>query len=168
MSAPPPISGHGEKARPLQVLGLTAVSRLGRTRPGGSPERRLAPKLFLRLHVIQQPLDYPFAVDGLESLPRGFPSERLEGSVDHGFVGFPDPRVGDGIDRFPLRKVESELAVHVLDRALLVGDVGVRVEDLGPDLPAGVGLDPREVRETRVVVGEDEGADPPERLPASI
>jgi len=130
----------------------------------GRPERAF--RLFARFYIVEQELYDPFAVDGLEGLPRGFPSERFEGSVDHGFVGFPDPRVGDEIDRFPLRKVESELAVHVLDRALLVGDVGVRVEDLGPDLPDGVGLDPREVGEAGVVVGEDEGEDPFEGLPA--
>ena len=168
MSAQPRVSGRAEKTRLLQVLGLIAVSRLGRARPGGSPKKRLAPKLFLGFHVIQQQLDYPFAVDGLEGLARRLAPERFQGPVDHGLVGLADPFLGKAVDGFAFREVEPELAVHVLDGPLLVGDVGVGEEHPGPDLPVPVGLDRGEVGEAGVVVGQYEGEDPFEGLPPDL
>jgi hypothetical protein len=100
------------------VFGGIPAAASGGIRPSGREQRRQG-----RL-----------AVDLDERLPRGLPAEGTEPPSDEGLVDLPDRGIREAVDARALREVTPQLAVEVLDAALLVADVGVRVVDAEPPL----------------------------------
>jgi hypothetical protein len=126
--------------------GIPAIAS-GGARPSGREQRRQA-----RL-----------AVDPDERVPRCLPAEGTEPPADEGLVDLRYGGIREAVDARALREVTPQLAVEVLDAALLVAGAGVRVVDAEPPLARRRReLEGREVGEAGVVVGQDERHDPPE------